>query len=713
MVEVLQAKLEQHPRLIEAIAKRGGAEWLENCTAVATTGGFGAPTEWGWGETPLTGSAVPTTGGTPAMDCLTATHCLTSITSAQDKQWEGKGKESAFIRALSEAYANVIEKSNVQTATQSTQESIASTVTPKEIQPEVNKIAEPDKKPNTVISGGQTGADMGGLIGAALLGLPTGGTAAAGWVTENGANPNLQKYGLIEGEKGSTAVETYNKRTIENIRNSDGTAIFGNINSPGSKFTVKVAQDMGKPILHVTTETALNDKPTAARQLRDFVEKNNIQTLNIAGNRESKAPGLQAAVAEIVQIGLAYQKNQDNSQDVPTSPTPATSQSKTIAPGINLSSRSPDPLGGVLTSTTVKAKQIGTTDKEYPVSFRDNKAMPAGNYGPETYTESKLEGQPFLSAEQTFYAYKETLPLGEPRVQLMAEILQTRFEQYPELMEAVTQRGGVEWLKQCSYLVSSGTKNFWEGKGLESAYIRALTQGYTKALENINSQVVENQLAEAIQLTSNQAPQPTPKETEQTSFTLKNQTQSPQTLNAAIQQSLSLTPANSHTSSIDKTLNTIKQSTIQNLQNWYEAAKKLGRTEKYINRIQEVTNQYKTDSSFNLEKAFKAMSRDIRELQQINEITKLAQKVAKTLGQEDVNGIMSVKTESYKNYQIATKAQEQTYLIKDKDNNVLLYIRENKIQVNNLNEEVINDFRFMYFRIENSLQDVKKELIER
>ncbi|WP_392408698.1 YpsA SLOG family protein [Chlorogloeopsis fritschii] len=222
---------------------------------------------------------------------------------------------------------------------------------------------------------------MGGLIGAALLGLPTGGTAAAGWVTENGANPNLQKYGLIEGEKGSTAVETYNKRTIENIRNSDGTAIFGNINSPGSKFTVKVAQDMGKPILHVTTETALNDKPTAARQLRDFVEKNNIQTLNIAGNRESKAPGLQAAVAEIVQIGLAYQKNQDNSQDVPTSPTPATSQSKTIAPGINLSSRSPDPLGGVLTSTTVKAKQIGTTDKEYPVSFRDNKAMPAGNYG--------------------------------------------------------------------------------------------------------------------------------------------------------------------------------------------------------------------------------------------------------------------------------------------------------------------------------------------
>ncbi|MCC5668356.1 hypothetical protein LC653_31985 [Nostoc sp. CHAB 5784] len=70
MVEVLQAKLEQHPRLTEAIAKRGGVDWLENCT---------------------------------------------NITNAQDQQWEGKGKESAFIQALSEAYTNVAEKSQQST----------------------------------------------------------------------------------------------------------------------------------------------------------------------------------------------------------------------------------------------------------------------------------------------------------------------------------------------------------------------------------------------------------------------------------------------------------------------------------------------------------------------------------------------------------------------------------------------------------------------
>ena len=106
MVEVLQAKLEQHPRLTEAIAKRGGSEWLENCTAIATTGG-----------TPTDSSLK---SGNPPTRLSSTTHCLTNITNAQDKQWEDKGKESAFIQALSEAYTNVVEKSQ-QTTVQTQQ----------------------------------------------------------------------------------------------------------------------------------------------------------------------------------------------------------------------------------------------------------------------------------------------------------------------------------------------------------------------------------------------------------------------------------------------------------------------------------------------------------------------------------------------------------------------------------------------------------------
>ncbi len=375
---------------------------------------------------------------------------------------------------------------------------------------------------------------------------------------------------------------------------------------------------------------------------------------------------------------------------------------KEIAPGINLTSRSPDPLGAVLTSTTVKSRNAGAIANDYPVSFRDNKEMPAGNYGPETYTEAKPAGQPFLSAEQAFFAYKESLPLNEPRVQLMAEIQQAKFEQYPQIMQAVTERGGTEWLKQCSYLVSSGKPNFWEGKGLESPYIRALTQGYTKALEKTNSLATENQPEQPVKST-NQKP------SQQETPISENKNDN---LNTEIKQALS-NPSSRRQDSIDSTLDAIKQSTIQNLQHWYEAAQKLGRTEKYLNRIQEVTNQYTQDSSYNLEKAFKAMSQDIKELQQINETTKLAQNIVKVLGKTDINGIMSVKTENYKSYQIAARLEDNTYIIKDKDDKVLLFLKDGKIKANNLTEEVINDLRFMNLRIENRLQNVKRELIER
>ena len=488
MVEVLQAKLEQHPRLIEAIANRGGTEWLENCT---------------------------------------------NVTNAQDKQWEGKGFESAFIRALSCAYTNVVEKSQQATV------SVAPT--------NIETKAEVKTQPVKVISGGQTGADMGGLQGAKALGLATGGIAAAGWMTENGANPYLQEYGLVEGEKGSTTAETYNKRTIENIRNADGTAIFGDVNSPGSRRTVQAAQNLGKPVLRVPLDTTLNNRPAAAQLLGDFVETNNIQTLNIAGNRESKAPGLQAAVAEIVQIGLAYQQNKENTRN-----SPAT---------------------------------VDTASQEKPVV---------------------------------------TNVITSPKVQNVIEKSQVQ-EQSPP-----------------------------------------------------NPQTVE-------------PPQ---------------QTQQPDIEQALASPSQ---PRTQQVGAMDGILTRMRANTVQNLQDWYVAAQKLGKPEKYLSRIQEVTNLY-IKENISLENAFQAMERDVKELEKVNEMTSLAQRVVKTIGQEDINGIMSVQTEKY---QIATKAQNQTYLVKDKNDRVLLYVREGKTQVNNINDETLQDFRFMNFRIDNALKEVKKGLVER
>jgi ribonuclease HI len=690
MVSVLQAKLKQHPRLTNEITKRGGVEWLENCTAVATT------------------------GGTPA------THCLTNVTNAQDQQWEGKGKESAFIRALTEAYTNVVEKNN-ETDIAPISETAAKNNPLANLQPINPAVAEHMKKD---IAMAEIATQFIGKS-AAPLEIPS---STRNYEQAWGDRANTGNYSASDVimVSGSGSWRGVTNEQIKQTFEKEYVPLLNAAIEAKSSFVVGNAKGTDQLVQNYLTERGYQVKLSnvgAAFRREGYAKlyfTENIKDTNEA----STSPENTTTTSEIPSDAVTQQKTSKSTKNqtslINTKPeqtdTGKTNSTENLltqvpqfAPGINLNSRSPDPLGAVLTSTTVKSKEVGAIVNDYPVSFRDNQEMPAGIYGPETYTKSKPAGQPFLSVEQAFYAYKETVPLKEPRVQLMAEILQARFEQHPKLMEAVTERGGAEWLKQCSYLVSNKEKNFWEGKGLQSPYIRALTQGYTKALENSNSRATENQTASIIQPTPSQEPLPEP----QTRFSATTFPKNPRSISTDIQQALSQTQTNSQTNSLDKTLDNIKQSTVQNLQNWYEAAQKLGRSEKYLNRIQEVTAQYINDSSYSLENAFKAMSRDVNQLQQINEMTKLAQSVVKVLGKEDINGIMSIKTESYKNYQIATKAQEETYVIKDKDNNVLLYLREGKIKVNKLNQEVVDDFRFMNFRIEHSLQNIRRELVER
>jgi len=128
-----------------------------------------------------------------------------------------------------------------------------------------------------IISGGQTGADIGGLVAGKLLNLETGGTAPKGWITEDGSNYLLGfLYNLKEGSPGYVA------RTKINIADSDATLILGNVNSPGSKLTLDTCEKQGKLYL-------VNPEPD---ELRTWLENYDIRTLNVAGNRESKNPGI-------------------------------------------------------------------------------------------------------------------------------------------------------------------------------------------------------------------------------------------------------------------------------------------------------------------------------------------------------------------------------------------------------------------------------------
>ena len=128
-----------------------------------------------------------------------------------------------------------------------------------------------------VISGGQTGADFAGLRAGRKLRLETGGTAPKGWRitlpdSSEGSNPTLKGYGLTEGKS-----RAYPPRTRANVRDSDGTVIFGYTESTGAILTMNTAKELNKPLI-------INPTP---EQLREWVATNNIEVLNVAGNRAS------------------------------------------------------------------------------------------------------------------------------------------------------------------------------------------------------------------------------------------------------------------------------------------------------------------------------------------------------------------------------------------------------------------------------------------
>lgn len=125
-----------------------------------------------------------------------------------------------------------------------------------------------------VISGGQTGIDRMGLEVAKAMGIPTGGTAPKGYKTENGPDLTLRdEFGLQESWSSS-----YNPRTLKNIQDADATVIFGNTSSPGSKLTISYSAEEGRPYISNPTQ----------QQLEEFLEKHDVTTLNVAGNRGSK-----------------------------------------------------------------------------------------------------------------------------------------------------------------------------------------------------------------------------------------------------------------------------------------------------------------------------------------------------------------------------------------------------------------------------------------
>ncbi|MGH8710662.1 MAG: putative molybdenum carrier protein [Burkholderiales bacterium] len=139
------------------------------------------------------------------------------------------------------------------------------------------------------MSGGQTGADQAALNWAIKHGFPHGGWCPAGKLAEDGKIAD--SYQLSE-----TPSSDYAVRTEWNVRDSDATLIFSLAPqlTGGSKLTQEFCIRYRKPCLHIHPEL------DAVRLAREFLKRNPVKVLNIAGSRISREPG----IVEFVRVTL-------------------------------------------------------------------------------------------------------------------------------------------------------------------------------------------------------------------------------------------------------------------------------------------------------------------------------------------------------------------------------------------------------------------------
>ncbi len=140
-----------------------------------------------------------------------------------------------------------------------------------------------------IVSGGQTGVDRAGLNVALALGLPCGGWCPRGRRAEDGRIP--ARYPLRE-----TPTARYPQRTEWNVRDSDGTLVL-TWGAPrgGTALTIGLARRLARPCRVADLARLaerVDEQEAVASGVRSWIEEERIRVLNIAGPRESEAPGV-------------------------------------------------------------------------------------------------------------------------------------------------------------------------------------------------------------------------------------------------------------------------------------------------------------------------------------------------------------------------------------------------------------------------------------
>ena len=154
-----------------------------------------------------------------------------------------------------------------------------------------------------IISGGQTGVDRAALDAALAGDFLCGGWAPLGREAEGGIIP--QHYPLDEcGQSGTE------ERTRLNVRDSDATLILTKGADPaalvdGTGLTIEWAAKLSKPYLVVDL-----GQPADPDGVAECLQGTGILVLNIAGPRESTAPGIYKSALDFINALMAIIERQ-------------------------------------------------------------------------------------------------------------------------------------------------------------------------------------------------------------------------------------------------------------------------------------------------------------------------------------------------------------------------------------------------------------------
>lgn len=147
-----------------------------------------------------------------------------------------------------------------------------------------------------IISGGQTGVDIGALDFAILRRMQYGGWVPKGRTNEDG-EISAKYVGLIETESADNI-----ERTRLNVGSSDATLIITDgVDSPGTTATERFARRFDKPFIVIDTSET---REIGSTRLRAWLDRYRPAVLNVAGPRASESPDIYRKTIELLQDSL-------------------------------------------------------------------------------------------------------------------------------------------------------------------------------------------------------------------------------------------------------------------------------------------------------------------------------------------------------------------------------------------------------------------------